>query len=183
MLKEYNSIKIVLIGFMGSGKSTIARKLAKTLDLGYVDVDKYIVGREEMSIPDIFSEYGESKFREIESECFEEILENEKYKIIATGGGLPINSINQGLIKEKTAVIYLRTDLETVYNRTKNSTDRPLLDSSANYDEFLNRTRDLYESRVGIYEKMADLVIDTDNSHVDEICERIIEWMKCYRLG
>ena len=183
ILKEYKSINIVLIGFMGSGKSTIARKLAEKLDIGYVDVDEYIVRKAKMTIPDIFSEYGEGKFREIESECFGEILRNNEFNIIATGGGLPINARNQELITEKTTVIYLKSDMETIYNRTKNSNDRPLLNNSGSYSDFLDKNGELYEARTGIYEELADYIVESNNNDVDEICERIIEWMKCYRLG
>ena len=120
---------------MGCGKSTIGKKLAKDYGSCFFDTDAWIEEKEQITISEIFAIKGEEFFRELETKCLEELLEkssNEKQaalsgKVISVGGGLPIRAENRKLLKQLGTVIYLKATEETIYNRLKTDTTRPLL--------------------------------------------------------
>ncbi len=122
-------MNISLIGMMGSGKTTIGKLLAKELSYSFVDTDSLIVEKENRSINDIFANSGESYFRNVEANILKEAL-NDQNQIISTGGGIIKKNENIKLLKEKSLVIYLKANEETLFNRLKEDTTRPLLNVS-----------------------------------------------------
>lgn len=165
-LFDYN---IFLIGFMGAGKSTVARELKDRLEMDRVEMDQVIVERQEMSIADIFDEYGEEYFRNLESNLLIE-LQKRKQTIVSCGGGVVVREENTDHMKKNGRVVLLTANPETVYERVKNSKDRPILNENMNV-EFI---RGLMEKRKARYEAVADVIVDTDGKNVTEICEEVI---------
>ena len=163
------SYNIVLIGFMGAGKSTVSDYLSTMFAMRIVEMDQVIADREEMSIPDIFATYGEEYFREQETKLLIE-LQNKKNTIISCGGGAALRAETVAEMKKNGRVVLLTASPETVYERVKDSDDRPVLKENNNV-EFI---ADLMENRREKYEAAADIVIQTDNKTVLQVCEELI---------
>jgi len=160
---------IVLIGFMGSGKSTMGIRLSYRMRRSVVDTDKLIERRQGKKISDIFAEEGEEYFRQLETEMLGELVEKLQYQIISVGGGTPVRKENRELLKKLGTVFYLKASPESIYERVKHDTNRPLLQC----ENPLERIRELMEARRDCYEECADYVVDTDKLSVDEILEFI----------
>ncbi len=167
-------MNISLIGMPASGKTTTAQKLKELLD-NYVliDTDEKIVQNENMSINDIFASKGEEYFRRKETEVLKEILKGNN-QIISTGGGIIKSNENIKILKEKSTVIYLEADLETLYERAKKNTERPLLNDC----DIKNKLENLLKERKEKY-KQAHYIIDirekTPEITAKEITEKINE--------
>ncbi len=163
------SYNIVLIGFMGAGKTTISDYLSMMFDMKLVEMDQEIAEREEMSIPDIFATYGEEYFRSLETNLLKE-LQTGKNCIISCGGGVALREENVIEMKKNGRVVLLTASPETIYDRVKDSNDRPLLKDNNNV-EFI---ADLMEKRREKYEAAADVVIQTDGKSILQISEELI---------
>lgn len=164
---------IFLIGFMGTGKSTIAAELSRRLGMERMEMDTAIAEEQEMSINDIFEKYGESYFRKLESRLLIE-LEKRKGMVVSCGGGVVLRSENVGYMKASGKVVLLTALPKTVYERVKENHDRPILNQNMTV-EFIS---ELMEKRRGFYEAAADIVIETDKKTVPEICEEIMEGIR-----
>ena len=160
---------IVLIGFMGSGKTTLGLKLSYLLRMPVEDTDKLIERQEGRSITQIFADDGESYFRELETELLRKCGEQKYERILSVGGGTPVNPVNRPLLHQCGTVVYLRVSPEVVYERLKNDTTRPLLQC----EDPLTRIRELLEIRDKIYAECADIILDVDNRHSDELAEEL----------
>jgi shikimate kinase len=160
--------KIIVIGFMASGKSAVAAPLAQRLGLTLFHVDEEIVSRSGFpSIPAIFAAKGETHFRELEAEVAASLRDAHDV-VISTGGGIITRPENMSNLQANGGlVIYLRTSFETVAERAGDLASRPLFTNTANALE-------LYQQRLPIYERYADIIIDTDGRSVDEVCSTII---------
>jgi len=165
---------IVLVGFMGTGKSTVGLALEEALKWKLIDVDQAIVEREGMSIPDIFSTRGEAAFRAIESEVLEAIMARSE-QIVATGGGAVLAERNRESMRRNGLVVALKASAETIVARVSGDTNRPLL--QGNPAEFVPI---LLEKRKGAYD-FADVEIDTDLLTADEIAGSIVQQMKTFQ--
>ena len=154
---------LILIGFMGTGKSSVGRRVASSLGYRFVDTDKEIVDQEGQEIADIFAERGEEVFRQIETQVLERCCQSDK-QIISTGGGIVIREENRKILAAGGLVIWLRAEPESVYDRTKHNTDRPLLAT----DDPQQTIKDLLESREPLYKQCADLIVSTDDLSLDE---------------
>ena len=163
------SYNIVLIGFMGAGKTTISDYLSMMFDMRLVEMDQEIAEREQMSIPDIFATYGEEYFRNLETNLLKE-LQTGKNCIISCGGGVALREENVVEMKKNGRVVLLTASPETIYDRVKDSNDRPLLKDNNNV-EFI---ADLMEKRKEKYEAAADVVIQTDGKSILQISEELI---------
>ena len=120
-------MKLFLVGFMGSGKSTVGKKLAKKTGFDFIDLDRFIEKESGLSISDIFEKYGEEKFREFEHENLKKIMELPQDIIVSTGGGTPCFHDNMKLIKLNGKSVYLQLDVKAILNRLRGSkTVRPL---------------------------------------------------------
>lgn len=161
---------IFLIGFMGAGKSTIAKALCKELDMQLVEMDARIVEEQKMSINDIFAQYGEAHFRDIESQLIVTLGE-EGNTIVSCGGGVVVRPENTEYMKKSGKIVFLSATPETIYERVKNSTDRPILNGHMNVEYIA----ELMEKRRALYEAAADIRIETDGKSRAEICKEIID--------
>ena len=154
----------VLLGFMGSGKTTIARKL----DSDFVDMDALLEDRLGMPIARFFEEKGEAAFRQIESEILADLLKTDQ--VVSTGGGVVISPRNRDLLKQNPENIYLKADFETLYQRISADKDnqRPL---------FLNNSKEdlaaIFNERQAWYEEVASKVIDVSKLSPEEIIEEL----------
>ncbi|NWF98914.1 MAG: shikimate kinase [Nitrospirae bacterium] len=163
---------IILTGFMGTGKTAVAKELSSLLNLKMVDIDNEIEKAEGITINEIFERYGESKFRDIETEMIKKISP-EKNLIISTGGGVVLREENIRMLKENGIIICLIASPETIFERTKNNSDRPLLKVS----DPLKKIKELLEFRMPFYKK-ADIIINTEGKAPLQIAEEIIEKIK-----
>ena len=132
-MAEKLGFNVFLIGFMGAGKSTIARGLQKELGMELVEMDERIVEEQGMSINDIFEKYGENGFRDIESKLVED-LGNQEASIISCGGGVVIRPQNVENMKKSGKIVFLTATPETILERVKNGQDRPLLNGHMNVE-------------------------------------------------
>ena len=171
-MKEIPPKNIVLIGFMGSGKSSIARELSQILGYPVVDTDALVAQRAGKSISKIFAEDGQDAFRDHESAILEALAEQKvERQIIATGGGIVERPANCGSLRKLGYVVWLIVSPAEILNRTSRNKDRPLL-NSANPEETI---RTLLDHRAPIYSETAHEEIDTDNLTFPEIATGIIE--------
>lgn len=168
-LKEH----IFLIGFMGCGKSTNARRLSKMTGAEQLEMDERIVTNQGMPITEIFAKYGEEYFRNLETGLLRSLKECEPM-VVSCGGGAVLREENVALMKECGKIVLLTAKPEEIYERVKNSTERPVLNGNMN----VAYIADLMEKRRSKYEAAADFVVSTDMKNVREICEEILESMK-----
>ena len=166
-LFDYN---IVLIGFMGAGKTTVSDYLSTMFDMDIIEMDQEITDREEMSIPDIFATYGEEYFRDLETSLLVE-LQDRKNVIISCGGGTALRENNVAEMKKNGRVVLLTASPETIYERVKDSDDRPVLKGRKNVDGIA----ELMEQRREKYEAAADIVVQTDHKTVLQVCEALVQ--------
>lgn len=160
-------MKIVLIGFMGSGKSTVAKIVAEKLLLPCYEIDDYTTKLTKMPITQFVEKYGEAKFRKLEKDAISE-LSNIKDGVISTGGGSILDPENQkALFSNNAVIIYLKTSFEAVKQRLAGNLDRPLFKD-------IKKAELLYQERAPLYERLATVIIDTDNLSVDEVSRRIV---------
>ena len=164
-LKEH----IFLIGFMGCGKSTNAACLAEMTGARQVEMDQMIVENEGMAIADIFKEKGEPYFRELETDLIQSFVGVEP-AVISCGGGAVLKEENVRLMKESGKIVLLTAEPETIYERVKDSTERPVLNGNMN----VGYIEELMEKRRPKYEAAADVTIATDGKTSEEICEEIL---------
>lgn len=160
---------IILIGFMGCGKSSVGIRLSYALKRTVIDTDKLIEKKRNMTVSDIFAKYGESAFRQMETDCLKELISAEDNRIISTGGGLPVKEENHGLLKELGRVYYLKVTPEAVYERLKGDDSRPLLRG----DNPKSKIKELLDKREAFYEKCADHIIEVSDKSFEEIIEEI----------
>ncbi len=161
---------IALIGFMGAGKSSVGRALARKLHKRYVELDTLIEKRSGKSIRDIFASQGEPAFRRLETELTAEVAKG-KNQVIACGGGAILNPQNTDNLKENSTIVYLESSLEVILQRTAGSQARPLLKNT----DREGAVRKLLEMRLPLYQKAADITIDTSDMSIDEAVQRITE--------
>ncbi|MFC1478854.1 shikimate kinase [Candidatus Margulisiibacteriota bacterium] len=161
---------IILIGFMGTGKTAISNLLSKELGREIIDTDKLITSKAGKPIADIFADDGEPHFRMLESSVLESLLEVQD-KIIATGGGIILNENNRNLLKQLGKVVLLEARPQVIIDRLKGDTARPLLQGSN--EEKLSKIGELLNIRQSLYEGTADLIIDTSNLSQKRVVEEI----------
>lgn len=162
---------IVLTGFMGTGKTEVGRIIAQRLGYMLVDADDEIEREQKMKISEIFGTLGEPAFRDIEAAVIRRISQHAR-SVISTGGGAVLRQENIDNLRLRGVMVCLIASPETIFNRTKRSSDRPLL----KVDDPLGKIRELLASRQACYRK-ADISIDTEGKTPVEVAEEIIELM------
>lgn len=160
---------IYLIGFMGTGKSTVAKELIARVHAKGVEMDQLIEDQQNMAITDIFAQYGEAHFRDLETELLRS-LGTEENLVVSCGGGAVLRDENAALMKEHGCIVLLTATPETIYERVKGSQNRPVLNGNMN----VNYIRELMEKRRARYESVADIKVATDGKDVSTICEEIL---------
>ena len=161
----------VLTGFMGCGKSTVGKRLAKATGRDFLDVDKYIVDKAGCSISRIFAEHGEEYFRALETEALNEIYNTVTGTVISTGGGLPMRKVNRDILNRLGEVVYLDVSPDCVYERLKDDTTRPLLQS----ENPMERIEELLGFRRPVYLDGADRTVNVSYRTVEDIIKDIID--------
>ncbi|MDC3098310.1 shikimate kinase [Gammaproteobacteria bacterium] len=160
-------MNIFLIGMMGSGKTSVGQLLSKYLNTTFYDLDAGIEKRFNLTIKEIFNEYGEKKFREVESSMLQE-TNNLENSIISTGGGIVIENSNREFLKGQR-VYFLNNSIKILYKRaTKKREQRPLLK-----DITLNEFSTIYDNRMNLYQECANITLNAKNKSIYEIVEEI----------
>lgn len=171
------SYNIMLIGFMGAGKTTVSDYLGQMLEMEQVDTDRMIVNWMGMGIPEMFRQYGEPYFRNLETNTLYALRERRQL-IVSCGGGIVLRPENVDIMRSRGVVVWLTATPETIYDRVHLSTERPLLNGNMNVP-FI---RSLLQKREDIYAHAADVCVPTDGLSIHEICEllvkRVLEFQK-----
>lgn len=157
---------IYLVGFMGSGKSTVGQALARELGRVCLDLDELIEEREGMTIPEIFDRQGESRFREIETRLLLEILDLPP-AVVPLGGGAFIQEYNRNLILEKGLAVWLNISVDLAWERSRQADNRPLARDREAFES-------LFHEREGLY-RMSHLTADIEGKSPEAICEEIVK--------
>lgn len=165
---------IILCGFMGCGKTTVGRLLAKEKGMDFVDLDLYIEKQQQMTISKIFNKFGEPYFRQLEREAAI-TLSGLKSKVIAAGGGTLTFQENVDTFKKSGMIVLINSSLETIAERLKGDKTRPLL---ARPDKE-KAMKELYEKRMPMYKAAADIIVD-GNFSPKTVCKNIISAIKIY---
>lgn len=162
---------VILIGFMGSGKTTVGLRLSYRLRRAVIDTDKEIEKEEKRTISDIFATDGEAYFRDSETKLLHRLTNGTGSHIISVGGGLPLRKENRKLLHELGQVFYLKAAAETIYERVKHDTTRPLLQG----DNPLEKIKTLLAQRDDCYTAAADVTIVVDGKDFEQILNEIEE--------
>lgn len=170
---------IILVGYMGCGKTTVGKNLARTCNLCFLDTDEYIEEQQGRTISEIFATDSESAFRDMETDTLRQMIQNKKEGfVISTGGGMVLREENRELLKQLGTVFYLKAMPETVYERVKGDTKRPLLQC----ENPLNRIREMLSQREAAYEASANYIVMVDDKKQQEIAEKIKEIGKVEKI-
>ncbi len=159
---------LVLTGFMGTGKSSIGRLAAAQLQFDFLDTDTLVEARAGKTIPKIFSQDGEAAFRDLERQVVAELSGRDK-AVISTGGGMVVDPLNLASLKEHALVICLCASPETIYERTRYASHRPLLREA----DPLGRIRQLLAEREPFY-RQADVLISTEGRSLREVVQHVL---------
>ena len=157
---------MAIVGYMGSGKTTLGRLLARATGLEFVDLDRAIAKNASKEIPEIFAEHGEDHFRDLEHEALRDALDGKTPCIVACGGGVVVRSENRALLRDVTTV-FLREDTDVLYRRTRGA-GRPL--RAASQQEFESR----YAERLPLYREVADFEVGVDGRPPSRVMEEVI---------
>ena len=164
---------IFLIGFMGCGKSTVAARLLKEYGMEVIEMDQELVERAGMTIPEMFSKYGESYFRDEETKLLTECSRKTRV-VVSCGGGVVLREENVKIMKSSGVVVWLTAKPSTILQRIGKDENRPLLEENKN----VSAIQAMLEKRLPCYEKAADFVVETDGRDTLEICQEIIKKVK-----
>ena len=167
------NMNLALIGFRGTGKTAIAKLLAKKLDKKLISTDDEIVKRIKMSIQNFVKKHDWEKFRDIESEIIESISDFDEC-VFDTGGGIVMRNENIINLKKNALIILLTADVMTIKNRIKNSSERPALTKS----DYLDEIKEVLQQREPKYSKAADYAIDTSRLSPEETCDLIAHYIQ-----
>lgn len=161
---------IILIGFMGAGKTTVGKLLSQKTGMEHIDFDDKIVEEIGMTIQEYFDLYGEEAFREKETAVLKRYLDHNQ--VVSTGGGIVMRSENRELLKQMAPVVYLQTKPEIFISRLKHdhTTVRPLVVSKS-----ADEIKQVFEPRIPFYEESASMVVDTDERTPEEIVDEILK--------
>lgn len=159
---------VYLCGFMGCGKSHVGRQLAAALEREYIDLDRYIISEEKMTIPYIFENFGEPHFRKLEALYIRRLADNN---VVATGGGALINDETAEYARQSGLSVYINTSFEVCYERIKNDRNRPLVVNNT-----MEQLEELYNTRAPIYHRNAMCTVNgcaADTVIVEEIVKLV----------
>ena len=164
---------IYLIGMMGSGKSTVGKDLSKKLNMGFVDIDDDIEKIYDMKISEIFNDFGERKFRKMESAYFIEISKQQN-NIFSTGGGIILQKENRNVLENNGLTFLLEANCQILLDRIAKIKNRPLLSKSNPLNDMLS----IWEQRKGYYYDSSHQIINTAKLSIDDVVNQIIKQLK-----
>lgn len=160
---------IILMGFMGAGKTTIGKKLSKALNWEFIDTDAYIEEEQGRKISDIFAEDGEMAFRDMETDLLKRLQNGENQFVLSIGGGMPVREENRALLRNLGTVIYLKTSKEEIIRRVSGDKNRPLLQGG----DLEEKVTNLMNARECIYIETAHVEIVTDGKTPEQVVKEI----------
>lgn len=161
---------VYFVGFMGAGKTSVARKVARIASVSSIDVDSYIERRCDKKISEIFDEVGEAGFREIEKQLLQELTADEP-RLIACGGGIVLAEENRALLNQNGFVIYLEVTAEEAAARISDTSTRPLFGD-------LEQAQKVIDGRLHLYEEVADVTLDTAQRSTGSLAYEIVDLLK-----
>lgn len=159
--------KIILTGFMGAGKTTVGQLLAELTASEHADIDSEIMEEQGMSVTELFANFGEQGFRDLEHQKLKEVVAKEA--IISTGGGIILKPENRRILAEEYPVVYLKTDPAIFLERLKGDTTRPLVQEKTPAE-----IQAIFEPRIKLYEETADVIIETDQLTQIQVAQAIL---------
>ncbi len=174
--RKYRSGNLVLVGMMGSGKTTVGRALAKHLGKEFVDSDEAIQQRTGVTIPHIFDIEGEPGFRVREAAAIAELVKRDDL-VIATGGGAVLDEKNRELMQQNAVVIYLKASVHDLWQRTRHDRNRPLLQT----DDPHAKLTELLQQRDGLYQQVADLVVQSSKQSAHSLMLHLAHEIETFR--
>ena len=166
---------IGLIGFMGSGKTSVGKRLASTLGREFLDTDSIIEMSTGKTVSEVFSQNGESHFRELESAVVRDVCRHRS-AVISFGGGAPLSQSNHDSIKASTLVVFLRLSIDTLVSRISYNSQRPLMAGAGG--TLRERVTAMYAVRKETYTRLADLIVDRDEWDADQTATEIIRRLR-----
>lgn len=172
-------MNIILIGMRGSGKTTVAKQLAKKLNKEYKEMDELIVVKKSMSIPEIVEKHGWDYFRDLESEIVQELCQQDNI-IISCGGGVVVRPKNITILKKNGKLFWLQVSVETLLKRIGDDANRPSLTGKASRKEDME---EVLQQRYELYKNAADVIIDTEKMNAKEVADTIIKNSKTQKTN
>lgn len=167
---------IVIIGFMGSGKTRVGKRLSKDLDIPFVDIDRVIVKKMNLSVKEIFDRFGEPFYRALETTAIKALIDDPEQKIISLGAGLPMQEQNDKYIKKLGTVVYLKGSFATLKKRLENAGSNPMIDGE-DRDEKIKK---LLKQRDPVYSGYADIEMITGDKPFEDLITQLEEKIKPY---
>lgn len=161
---------IILIGFMGSGKTTFGKWISEKHGMKFIDTDGYIENKQGRLIKDIFRESGEEVFRDMETAAVRELIDNTTNTVVSVGGGLPLREINRKLLRQLGCVVFLDTSVDELVRRLDKDTSRPLLAGG----DVRQKIESLMQARMEYYKEAADLIVTTTNNSFTDMYNTIV---------
>lgn len=168
------NMRLVLIGYRGTGKTSVAKILAERFSAKLISMDDLIVKKAGMSIPEIVEKHGWERFRDVESEVIKEIS-NDDDCVIDAGGGVVLKDENIKRLKKNGKIVLLKADVKTIAERIRDDTERPSLTGNKSSVEEIEG---VLEERKDKYDKAADFVVDTSNLSIEQVAEKIVGCLK-----
>ena len=165
---------IVIIGFMGSGKTRVGKRLAKDFNLPFVDVDRVVSKKMNLTMKEIFDRFGEPFYRALETTVIKALIDDPEQKIISLGSGLPMQEQNEKYLKELGTVVYLKGSLTTLKKRLADSKKDPMLDGEDRDDKI----KKLLKQRDPVYQKFADIQVITGDKPFEDLIAQLEEKLK-----
>ncbi|MCI6005181.1 MAG: shikimate kinase [Blautia sp.] len=160
---------IVIIGFMGSGKTRVGKRLAQEYGLPFIDVDRVVTKKMNLSISEIFQRFGEPYYRALETIVVKELINDKERKVVSLGSGLPVQEQNQKYLKDLGTIVYLKGSLETLKKRLEAGSNDPLLEG----DDREEKIKKLLKQRDPVYAKLADIEVVTGVKPFEALIEEI----------
>ncbi|HVE46377.1 MAG TPA: shikimate kinase [Acidimicrobiales bacterium] len=162
-------MRVLLVGMMGAGKTTVGRLLADRLDSPYLDSDEQVQQASGLTVPEIFAEQGEAAFRMAEREALMRAVASDDEDVVSVAGGAVLDPDNRRLLREAGTIVWLRAPVSTLAERVGAGAGRPLLG-----DAPASALAELYEERRPLYEELADIVVDVEDLSPEEVVEEIL---------
>jgi shikimate kinase len=174
--RKLHSGNLILVGMMGSGKTTMGKTLARHLDKTFVDSDEEIQKRTGVTIPHIFDVEGEAGFRQRETAVICELVGRENM-VLATGGGAVLAQQNRAMLKQNGIVVYLRASVHDLWQRTRHDRNRPLLQT----EDPRSKLNELFQQRDPLYREVADIVIQSGKQSVHSLMLHLAGEIETYK--
>jgi shikimate kinase len=174
--RKLQSGNLILVGMMGSGKTTMGRFLAKHLGKTFVDSDEEIIKRTGVTIPHIFDVEGEAGFRQREATALRELLRRDNM-VLATGGGAVLDEQNRAMLQQSGIVIYLKASVHDLWQRTRHDRNRPLLQT----DDPHAKLTELFQSRDPLYRQVSDIVVQSGKQNAHTLMLHLADEIEAFR--